>query len=494
MNLDVLLKDVACEKVDGSTDIDIKSLSTNSKKAQDGSLFVAVEGFRYKGHSFAKEAFSNGSIAIVTQEDIKVPSNKTLILVENAREVLPILCRNFYQDPSKSLNLIGITGTNGKTTTCYLVDSILRSAGMKTSIITTVESFLGKKRFFFDCTTPESLDLNKFFLESRQSKVDAVCMEVSSHSIDLHRVDYLDFDYFVFTNLSQDHLDYHKNMAGYFKVKNKLFLKKYRNIYGGKKAVINIDDSYGKKVFKSTDLRKISYSIKSARADLWASNVKKSISGIKMNINAPGGKKIKISSPLCGCFNLYNILAAVGVCIDMGIDTSSIKDGVGSMTRVEGRFEKIDTGRGFIAVVDYAHTPDGLENVLRTIKEVIKPGGKLISVFGCGGDRDKGKREIMGSISGKLADFTVITSDNPRTEAPESIINMIEEGFIKSGSNKYIRETDRKKAIFKALDMAARGDAVLIAGKGHEKYQEFENHIKKFSDRKVVKEWADQQK
>jgi UDP-N-acetylmuramoyl-L-alanyl-D-glutamate--2,6-diaminopimelate ligase len=193
MNLDVLLKDVACEKVDGSTDIDIKSLSTNSKKAQDGSLFVAVEGFRYKGHSFAKEAFSNGSIAIVTQEDIKVPSNKTLILVENAREVLPILCRNFYQDPSKSLNLIGITGTNGKTTTCYLIDSILRSAGMKTSIITTVESFLGKKRFFFDCTTPESLDLNKFFLESRQSKVDAVCMEVSSHSIDLHRVDYIYF-------------------------------------------------------------------------------------------------------------------------------------------------------------------------------------------------------------------------------------------------------------------------------------------------------------
>jgi len=492
MNLDVLLKDVDYKKADGSTSIDIKSLSTNSKEVKDGSLFIAIEGFKYKGHSFAKEAFSNGSIAIVTQKDIEVPPHKTLVLVEDTRKALPVLCRNFYQDPSKYLKLIGITGTNGKTTTCYLIDSILRNAGLKTSLITTVESFMDKKRVFFTCTTPDSLDLNNFFLESRQSKVDTVCMEVSSHSIDLHRVDYLDFDYFVFTNLSQDHLDYHKNMSGYFKVKNRLFLKEYRKIYGGKKAVINIDDSYGKKIFATTDLKKLSYSLESQQADLWASNIKKSVSGISMDINISGGKKIKISSPLCGSFNLYNIMAAVGVCLDMGIDTSSIKDGVGSMTRVEGRFEKIDTGRGFIAVVDYAHTPDGLENVLRTIKEVIKPGGKLISVFGCGGDRDKGKREIMGSTSGKMADFTVITSDNPRTEAPESIINMIETGLIKSGSKEYISEPDRKKAIFKALDMAEKGDVVLVAGKGHEKYQEFGDHVKRFSDKKVIKEWADQ--
>ncbi len=492
MKLDVLLKDVDYKKADGNTGIDIKSLSTNSKEVQDGSLFIAIEGFRYKGHSFAKEAFSNGSIAVIAQKNIEIPPHKTLVLVEDTRKALPILCRNFYQDPSKHLKLIGITGTNGKTTTCYLIDSILKNAGLKTSLITTVESFMDKKRVFFTCTTPDSLDLNGFFLESRQNKVDAVCMEVSSHSIDLHRVDYLDFDYFIFTNLSQDHLDYHKNMAGYFKVKNRLFLKKYRKIYGGRKALINIDDSYGKKIFETTDLKRISYSLESRHADLWASNIKKSISGISMDINMSGGKKIKISSPLCGSFNLYNIMVAVGVCLDMGIETSIIKDGISSMTGVEGRFEKIDTGRGFTAVVDYAHTPDGLENVLRTIKEIIKPGKRLISVFGCGGDRDKGKREIMGSTSGKMADFTVITSDNPRTEIPESIINMVEMGLVKSGSKEYIRESDRKKAIFKALDMAEKGDVVLIAGKGHEKYQEFGDHVKRFSDKKVIKEWVDQ--
>jgi UDP-N-acetylmuramoyl-L-alanyl-D-glutamate--2,6-diaminopimelate ligase len=492
MNLDVLLKNMNYKKADGSTDIDIKSLSTNSRKVRNKSLFIAIEGFKHKGHNFVKEAFSKGSIAAVTQKVVEIPPHKTLILVKDTRKVLPVLCRNFYKDPSKYLQLIGITGTNGKTTTCYLIDSVLRNAGLKTSLITTVESFMGKKRVFFTCTTPESLDLNEFFSESREKKVDAVCMEVSSHSIDLHRVDYLDFDYFVFTNLSQDHLDYHKNMAGYFKVKNKLFLKKYRNIYGGRRAVVNIDDSYGKKIFAATDLKKISYSLKSGNADLWASNIIKSISGVNMDINAAGGKKIKISSPLCGSFNIYNIMAAVGVCLDMGIETRYIIDGISSMKGVEGRFEKINTGRGFTAVVDYAHTPDGLENVLMTIQEIIRPGGKLISVFGCGGDRDKGKRPIMGRTSGKIADFTVITSDNPRTEKPEAIISMIEEGLIKSGSKKYIKEADRKEAIFRALNMAEKGDVVLIAGKGHEKYQEFGNHVKRFSDRKVVREWADQ--
>ncbi len=494
MNLAELLKDIDYRRIDGSTDIDIKSLSTYSKKAQSGSLFAAIEGFKYKGHCFAGEAVSNGSIAVVTQEEVKLPSNITRVMVENTREILPILCRNFYQNPSKYFKLIGITGTNGKTTTCYLIDSVLRSAGIKTSLITTVESFLDTKRVFFDCTTPESLDLNKFFSDSRQSKIGAACMEVSSHSIDLHRVDYLDFDYFVFTNLSQDHLDYHKNMAGYFEVKNKLFQGKYRKIYGGRKAVINIDDSYGKKIFKSTDLKKISYSLESEQADIRASNIKKSVSGIEMNINTSGGRNMKISSMLCGCFNIYNILAAVGICLDMGLGIRSIKEGVRSVQGVEGRFEKVDTGGEFTVVVDYAHTPDGLENVLRTIKEIVKSGGKIISVFGCGGNRDKGKREVMGRITGQLADFTVITSDNPRNETPESIIDMIEKGLIKSGSKEYIRETDRKEAIFKALNMAEKDDVVLIAGKGHENYQEFEHYKKIFSDRKVVKEWADRKK
>lgn len=494
MNLSELLKDIDYKIINGSTDIDIKSLSADSKKAQSGSLFAAIEGFKFKGHRFVKEAVTNGSIAVVTQKEVNLPSNITHIIVEDTREVLPILCRNFYQNPSKDLKLIGITGTNGKTTTCYLVDSVLRSAGLKTSLITTVESFLDTKKVFFNCTTPESLDLNKFFSDSRQSKIDAVCMEVSSHSIDLHRIDYLDFDYFVFTNLSREHLDYHKNMASYFGVKNKLFQGKYRKIYGGRKAVINIDDGYGKRIFGSTDLKKISYSLKSDKADLWASGIKKTVSGIEMSINTPGGKKIKISSPLCGYFNIYNILAAIGICLDLGVSTCHIKEGIRSMRGVKGRFEKVDTGGRFTVVVDYAHTPDGLENVLGTIREIIKPGARIISVFGCGGNRDEGKREVMGRISGQLADFTVITSDNPRSETPESIIDMIEEGLIKSDSKEYVKETDRKEAIFKALNMAEKGDVVLIAGKGHENYQEFEHQRKIFSDQKVVKEWTDQKK
>src|SRR4030042_334512 len=315
-------------------------------------------------------------------------------------------------------------------------------------------------------------------------------MEVSSQSIDLHRIDYLRFDYFVFTNLSQDHLDYHKDMTSYFNVKKKLFMGKYRKMYGGEKAVINIDDSYGKEIFKSTDLKKLSYSIKSDRASVWASDIRNSTSGIEMKINTLDGRKFDISSPLCGYFNIYNILAAVSVCIDMGIKDSSIKEGIRSLHGGGGRFERLDSGKKLIVIVDYAHTPDGLENVLATIRQILKPGGRIISVFGCGGDRDRKKRKIMGRISGQYSDFTVLTSDNPRTEIPDSIISMIEEGLIESDSKEYVKETDRKKAIFKALEMARENDVVLIAGKGHENYQEFKDYRIPFNDKNVVNEWA----
>jgi UDP-N-acetylmuramoyl-L-alanyl-D-glutamate--2,6-diaminopimelate ligase len=361
---------------------------------------------------------------------------------------------------------------------------------MKTSLITTVESFLDGKKVSFDRTTPESLDLNIFFNKSREKKVNAVCMEVSSHSIDLHRIDYLDFNYFVFTNLSQDHLDYHKDMKNYFNAKKKLFLKNNRDIYSGEKAVINMDDSYGKEILEVTDLKKISYSIKSKDADIWASDINNSISGIEMTVNTGDGKKMDVLSPLCGYFNVYNILAATGVCLGMGIKTEYIIEGISSMHGVKGRFEKVyDDGKTTV-IVDYAHTPDGLENVLRTGRELLKPGGRLISVFGCGGDRDKGKRKIMGYISGRYSDYTIITSDNPRTEEPLSIINMIKEGVINSENDRFIIEVDRREAIFKALKMAGTNDLVIIAGKGHESYQEFKDYKIPFSDQEIVSKWA----
>ncbi len=489
MRLQSLLKEIDYNKIYGSASIDIKNLSINSKNVLAGNLFIAIKGFKYDGHDFIEEAVSNGAVALVVQKKVSAPSSVTQVVVDDTRKILPVLCRDFYGNPSKSFKLIGVTGTNGKTTTCYLIDSILSRAGMRTSLITTVESFLDGEKTFFDRTTPESIDLNYFFKKSEQKKVSTACMEVSSHSIDLHRIDHLRFEYFVFTNLSQDHLDYHKDMASYFNVKKRLFLEEYRKIYGGEKAVINIDDSYGEEIYKSTDLKRISYSLRPGRANIWASDIKNSISGIEMNINTSDGIRLDISSPLCGYFNIYNILAAVSVCIDMGIENRSIQEGVKSMHGARGRFEKIDSGRKLTVIVDYAHTPDGLENVLATIKQILKPGGKIISVFGCGGDRDKDKRKIMGRISGQQADFTIVTSDNPRTEEPDSIIRMIEEGLIESGSKEYIKETDRKKAIFRALEMARENDVVLIAGKGHENYQEFKNYRIPFSDQDLVKEW-----
>lgn len=489
MILDNLLKEIKYKEIYGNTEMDIKSLSINSKNKSEDSLFIAVDGFKHDGHDYIKEAASNGAIASIVQKKVSAPLSMTMITVDSTREVLPILCKNFYGDPSRAFKLIGITGTNGKTTTCYLINSILNMAGMKTSLITTVESFLNGRKSFFKRTTPESADLNDFFYKSRKEKIDAACMEISSHSIDLHRIDYLDFDYFVFTNLSQDHLDYHKDMASYFNVKKKLFLKEYRKIYGGKKAVINVDDSYGKEIRESTDLKSISYSLKSDGVSIWASNIKNSISGIEMNINTSDGKILDISSPLCGYFNIYNILAAVGVCLDMGIDNRSIQEGIRSLGGVRGRFEKLDSGNQFTVIVDYAHTPDGLEKVLTTIKQVLKSGGKIITVFGCGGDRDTEKRKIMGRISGKYADFTIITSDNPRTEEPDSIIRMIEEGLTESDSKEYVKEADRKKAIFTALEMASKNDVIVIAGKGHEEYQEFKDYRIPFSDRCVAEEW-----
>jgi len=490
MKLKHLLKNVSHKKIYGNEEIEFKNISVDSRNIKSGDLFIAIRGFKSDGHDFAEKAVSSGASSLIVQKKINVPSSVTQVIVDDTRKVLPVLCRNFYGDPTASFKLIGITGTNGKTTTCYMINSILKSAGKKTSILTTVESFINGKRVNFDRTTPESIDLNDFFNKSRDKKIDCACMEVSSHSIDLHRVDYLKFDYLVFTNLSQDHLDYHKNMESYFYTKKQLFLKNKRTVYHGSKAIINIDDSYGRDIYENTDLDKISYSLKPGSADIWPTNITNSVSGIKMTLNTSSGMSFDVSSPLCGYFNVYNILAAAGVCIDMGVDESHIRKGISSMKGVKGRFEKVYCNGKFTVIIDYAHTPDGLKNVLETAAEILPSGGKVINVFGCGGDRDKGKRKLMGQISGRYSDYTIITSDNPRSEDPDSIIDMIEKGIKNSGKGKYSCEADRRKAIFKALDIAGENDIVIIAGKGHENYQEFKNNKIPFCDWEVVNEWA----
>lgn len=492
MKLVNLIRGLEIEEILGSTDLEIKGISINSKSVAEGYLFVAIVGFKHDGHNFVSEAIKKGAISIVVQEKMKLPPGITQIIVKNSREALPLLCRNFFGDPSKFFKLIGVTGTNGKTTTCFLVNSILRCAGFKTSLITTVDSFMGDRPVSFERTTPESIDLNRFLRDSISVGVDAVCMEVSSHSIDLHRVDFLDFDCLVFTNLSQDHLDYHKDMNNYFETKKKLFLKDYRELFGGRKAVINIDDSFGKKISEITDLDKVLYSTVDSSAHIFADNIKNQISGIEMEVFLFGSKKLDISSSLCGYFNVYNILASIGVSVSLGVNPKYIAEGIRLMEGIRGRFERINLKGGITVVVDYAHTPDGLKNVLETLKSMLKSGARIISVFGCGGDRDREKREIMGSISASLADFTIITSDNPRSEDPESIMNMIEKGVVGTGAKHYIKEIDRKKAIIAALDMAKKGDIVLIAGKGHENYQEFKDYKIPFSDKEIVMGWESQ--
>ena len=498
MKLDELIRNVKTKEIYLISIPDIQGLSVNSKTVKQGDLFIAVKGFSKDGHDFAMEAVKNGAVAVMSQRKLNLPAEIAQIIVLNSREELPLICRNFYKNPTKDILLIGVTGTNGKTTSVFLINSILKSGGFKTSFITTVSSQVADKDLNFDRTTPESLDLNRFFDMDRSNGVNAACIEVSSHSIDLHRADYLCFNCFVFTNLSQDHLDWHINMENYFKTKLKLFLKEYRNIFGGEIAVVNIDDAYGKEIVKLTDLKTFTYGIKNDNADINAENIVNSIKGIKMDVNhrikgvykpVKIENRFSVESSLCGNFNVYNILASCGVGLASGVSVKHIQEGIKMMPGVNGRFERIVTGKGINAIVDYAHTPDGLENVLKTARVLLPSRGRLISVFGCGGDRDKKKRSIMGRISAELADFTIITSDNPRTEEPELIIKMIEDGFRQLNRSNYVIEIERKKAIFNALDMAGKNDIVLIAGKGHEDYQEFADRRIHFSDQEVIKEW-----
>ncbi len=490
MKLKELLKDVEYEGINELIGLDISGISINSKTVKQGDLFVATAGFKKDGHDFAAESVKNGAVAVLVQKKLDLPTSTAQIVVKDCRKVLPLVSRNFFGNPTKILNLIGVTGTNGKTTSVFLIDSMLKYAGYKTSKITTVQASINDEIMIFERTTPESIDLNQFFYRSIKEGVNAACMEVSSHSIDLHRIDFLDFNCFVFTNLTQDHLDYHKNMENYFEVKKRLFLKENRRIYGGKYAVINIDDPYGMELVKFTDLEVLTYAINNHNADVSAVAVKNSINGIEMDIKFKNKAVFHIKSKLCGYFNVYNIIASVGACLKIGINVSDIQAGIDMMTGVSGRFEKVDLKNNVNVIVDYAHTPDGLEKVLSTAKSLLLPGGRLISVFGCGGDRDKQKRKIMGKISAEIADFTIITSDNPRTEEPESIIKMIEEGFLELHCVEYVKEIDRKKAIYKALNMATSKDIVLIAGKGHEEYQEFANYRIHFVDQEVVREWG----
>ena len=479
MKLSEVLKGIEEIEVRGDLEIDVPSIAYDSRKVENGGMFVAIVGFKTDGHNYIESAIQSGAKIIAMQEGAydagMIPEGITVVFSKDTRKFLPMVACNFYGNPTRELKVVGVTGTKGKTTTTYMIKSILEHAGKKVGLIGTIANYVGDKCYESERTSPESLDLQRMFREMVNNKCDVAVMEVSSHSLALDRVWGIDFDIGVFTNLTQDHLDFHKTFDNYLAAKAKLFTM-------CKEGFVNCDDMYAKKLMDMATCPITTYGIDnnpfvSAR-DIIITN---SYSDFKMPFNKVI-QRIKVDIP--GRFTVYNALAAICVSIRLGAGVEDVLAGLENV-KVPGRSEVVPTTRNFTVIVDYAHTPDSLENILKASKVYTK--GKIICVFGCGGDRDTAKRPMMGEIAGKLAGYTVITSDNPRSEKPEEIIRQIEEG-LKKTNGKYKVIVDRKKAIEHALRKAEKGDLILIAGKGHETYQEINGEKHHFDDREVVKE------
>ena len=487
MELRKLLEGVEIKKITGETLREIKGVAYHSNQVKKGFLFVAIRGMEMDGHQFIGEAIQRDAEAVLLEEERKI-SNKTMIVVSNSRQALAKISSNFYGNPSSQVRLIGITGTNGKTTTTYLLESIFKKAGYAVGVIGTINYRFGQKTIPAFNTTPESLDLQRILWEMLKEGISHVIIEVSSHGLDLNRVFGCQFDGVVFTNLTAEHLDYHKTLDRYFESKRKLFSESLMKSHKTRRfAVTNHDDPRGEEIVKGIDLPVIRYGL-SPSCDISADQVMSTFEGLSCQIKTPRGE-FSIHSKLIGEFNAYNILAAVATGIAMDIPLETVKNGVESLEGVLGRFEKIENRRGIHVIVDYAHTHDALERVLLGLKNVLRSSprsnGKVITVFGCGGDRDRTKRPLMGKVAGSYSDLSILTSDNPRTEDPLAIMNEVEMGFkslsllewhqneiVSWRSNKgYLKVPDRREAIRMAIRLAQSSDTVLIAGKGHEDYQ-----------------------
>lgn len=475
MKLIELLKGLQYTASTGSTDLDINKVQYDSREIKPGDVFVCIEGFSVDGHKYAQAAVQKGAVAVVCQKKIDGLENCTVIDVEDSRKALALISANYYGNPADKLKLIGITGTNGKTTSTYMMKSILEEAGYKVGIIGTIANYIGDRKIPAHRTTPESLELHELFKEMVEEGVQYCVMEVSSHSLSLSRVYGLQFAEGIFSNLTRDHLDFHKTFENYYEAKLLLFKS-------SDTSIINIDDEYGRRIIEDAKGRKITYTIESA-GDVFASDVSMHSRGIDFNINY-SGSSIPVNLKIPGRYNVYNVLCSAAACLNEGIGLDAVKRGL-EQVQVPGRCEIVTKSYnlGFEVIVDYAHTPDGLENILNTAREFTR--GRLISVFGCGGDRDRTKRPIMGKIGSELSDLVVITSDNPRTEEPMSIIDEIKNGIEKDN---YILIENRREAIKKAIQIAEKGDVIVIAGKGHEDYQILKDKVIHFDEREIIKE------
>ncbi len=484
MKLKEILLGLEGLKAKGNLDIDIKGIEKNSKEIKEEYLFIAIKGFSVDGHQYIENAIQNGATAIIIEEgcdlkSIKIPENITVIQATNTREALAICSANFYENPSQRFKLIGVTGTKGKTTTTFMIKEILEKAGKKVGLIGTIATYInGKKIKDSDRTTPESLELQQIFAQMVKEGVEVVVMEVSSQSLKLHRVDGCAFDIVLFTNFSEDHIspNEHPDMNDYFNSKLKLFKM-------CKTGIVNVDDLHGAKIpnlFPDNNIT--TYGIDNF-ANVLAKDITITNSYVDFRVKITD-KNERVKTCIPGRFSVYNSLAAICVAQKFGISPESVKQALEEV-RVPGRSELVDNKLEIPIMIDYAHSPESLQSILQAVKSYTR--GKVISVFGCGGDRDTSKRAIMGEISGKIADYTFITSDNPRTEDPQKIVNQIEEG-IKKTKGKYIVIVDRIESIKEAIKMATKRDIVVLAGKGHEPYQEINGVKHPFDERIIVKD------
>lgn len=479
---DVLYK-VAIEAVYGSTDVEINAIHFDSRKIDKDDIFVAIIGTVSNGHDFIDKAISLGASVIVCQElPANVLSQIVYVVVKDANEALAHLANNYYDNPSSKLQLVGVTGTNGKTTIASLLYQLFKKAGYKVGLLSTVKILVDEVEYKATHTTPDSLTINYYMNEMVEAGCEYCFMEVSSHGIHQKRTEALDFKGGVFTNLSHDHLDYHPTFAEYRDVKKSFFDHLPKSAF----ALTNIDDKNGAVMIQNTQAKKLTYALKTY-ADYKAIILENQLSGLQLKINEQ-----EVWTRLIGNFNAYNLLAIYAVAIELGIEKIEALRLLSELESVSGRFQYIVSVQKITAVVDYAHTPDALENVLNTINDIRTKNEKLITVVGCGGDRDRTKRPIMAQIATELSDKVVITSDNPRTEDPQAIIDEMEAGISAENFKKYVSILDRKQAIKTACQMAETNDIIVIAGKGHETYQEINGVRHDFDDMKIVKEILEQ--
>ena len=473
---DILYK-VSVNAVYGATNIEVTEIVFDSRKIQKGAVFVAQKGVSVDGHLYIEKAINLGATAIICEE---LPEERndtiTYVQVEDSNTTLAIIASNFYENPSKKLKLVGVTGTNGKTTIASLLYQLFTKAGYATGLLSTVKILVDTTEFKATHTTPDSVTINQYLSKMVAAGVEYCFMEVSSHGIHQKRTEGLEFIGGIFTNLSHDHLDYHNSFAAYRDVKKSFFDSLPKNAF----VITNIDDKNGNIMLQNTKAKKITYALKTL-ADYKAKIIEKSLSGTLLSINGT-----EVWTKLIGTFNAYNLLAIIGTADELGLDKLEVLTIVSELESVSGRFEYTVSESGVIAIVDYAHTPDALKNVLETINDIRTDNEKLITVIGCGGDRDKTKRPKMAHIASQLSNQTIFTSDNPRTENPATILEEMEAGVLPENYKKTITISDRRQAIKTACKFSERGDILLIAGKGHETYQEINGERFHFDDLEEV--------